>query len=361
MTIKKLLLGSAAAMLVGGAAQAADLSVAEPIDYVRVCDAFGNTYWYSPGTDTCLSVTGYVRLDARFGNGIANPGTQSNYLPGDWKFNARAALAVQARSMTEWGPLVGYMRFEAQGDRDFNGDGTLGVDAHDATVQEYYASLGNFLVGFTESTYAYGYNVPFRVINNFGDLTLGNKTQVRFGFAAGGWGVAVGLEDPRERALSSNPATMDFPDIAARLTGNFGVISGQLSAGYGSRLFNDTWGVQLGLTADLSSISAGDQLRVVAAWSDTGPEWVSGNLADDGTGTYWAAMASFTHVFNPNWGASIFGSYASGPISGDAWQAAFVAQFTPVTNFTISGELGYQDKQTNTGAFNGTIRFQRSF
>ena len=66
MKLKTLLLGSAAAFAVVGGAQAADLSVAEPVDYVRVCDAFGVGYWYIPGTDTCLKIGGYVQFDVKF-------------------------------------------------------------------------------------------------------------------------------------------------------------------------------------------------------------------------------------------------------------------------------------------------------
>ena len=63
MTLKTLLLGSAAAFAVVGGAQAADLSVAEPVDFVRICDYFGTTYWYIPGTDTCLKIGGNVEFD----------------------------------------------------------------------------------------------------------------------------------------------------------------------------------------------------------------------------------------------------------------------------------------------------------
>ncbi|MBN9026219.1 MAG: porin, partial [Rhizobiales bacterium] len=62
MTFKSLILGSAAAMMVAGAANAADLTVAEPVDYVKVCDAFGKGFFYSPGTDTCIKVGGYVKF-----------------------------------------------------------------------------------------------------------------------------------------------------------------------------------------------------------------------------------------------------------------------------------------------------------
>ena len=43
---------------------AADLVVAvEPIDYAGVCDAYGSGYMYLPGTETCLSIGGYLQFD----------------------------------------------------------------------------------------------------------------------------------------------------------------------------------------------------------------------------------------------------------------------------------------------------------
>jgi hypothetical protein len=59
MNIKSLLLGSAAALAAVSGAQAADAIVAaepEPMEYVRVCDAFGTGYFYIPGTETCLKI-----------------------------------------------------------------------------------------------------------------------------------------------------------------------------------------------------------------------------------------------------------------------------------------------------------------
>ena len=71
MNIKSLLLGSAAALAAVSGAHAADAIVAaepEPMEYVRVCDAFGTGYFYIPGTETCLSISGYVRTQVEFGD-----------------------------------------------------------------------------------------------------------------------------------------------------------------------------------------------------------------------------------------------------------------------------------------------------
>lgn len=60
--VKSLLLGSAAGLVTVAAAQAADLPTrkAAPVEYVRVCDAYGAGFFYIPGTDTCLRVGGLV-------------------------------------------------------------------------------------------------------------------------------------------------------------------------------------------------------------------------------------------------------------------------------------------------------------
>ena len=68
MNIKSLLLGSAAALVAVSGARAADAVVVaepEPVEYVRVCDAYGAGFFYIPGTETCLKIGGYVRYDAK--------------------------------------------------------------------------------------------------------------------------------------------------------------------------------------------------------------------------------------------------------------------------------------------------------
>ena len=66
MNIKGLLLGSAAALVAVSGARAADAVFApepEPVEYVRVCDAYGAGFFYIPGTQTCLRIGGFVRAE----------------------------------------------------------------------------------------------------------------------------------------------------------------------------------------------------------------------------------------------------------------------------------------------------------
>src|SRR3954471_13759125 len=67
-TGKSLVLGSAAAaVLAVGGAQAADLPIkAKAVEYLRVCSLYGAGFFYIPGTDTCIKLGGYLRVDAAF-------------------------------------------------------------------------------------------------------------------------------------------------------------------------------------------------------------------------------------------------------------------------------------------------------
>lgn len=68
MKLKSLLICAAGLFAVTGA-QAADLPPApEPVDYVRVCDAFGSGFFYIPGTDSCLRLRGRLRTEVRYRN-----------------------------------------------------------------------------------------------------------------------------------------------------------------------------------------------------------------------------------------------------------------------------------------------------
>ena len=59
-TIRSLIAGSAAGLIVMGGAQAADLLVkAKAVEYVRICSLYGAGFYYIPDTDTCIKVGGY--------------------------------------------------------------------------------------------------------------------------------------------------------------------------------------------------------------------------------------------------------------------------------------------------------------
>ena len=107
MNIKSLLLGSAAALAVVSGAQAADAIVAaepEPMEYVRVCDAFGTGYFYIPGTETCLKIGGEVRATVYFADDINGVAVDN----GDWESEVRARLTFETKNDSEIGTIGSY-------------------------------------------------------------------------------------------------------------------------------------------------------------------------------------------------------------------------------------------------------------
>src|ERR1700760_3622110 len=122
------LLSSAASPCAVVTAEAADLPVkAKAVEYVRICSLYGAGFWYIPGTDTCIKIGGYLRVDTTFnGSNVyetpawsGDSGQRNRYF--DY-FNARSrmALTVDTRTATEYGVV----RTFGQGDFQFNGYNT---------------------------------------------------------------------------------------------------------------------------------------------------------------------------------------------------------------------------------------------
>jgi hypothetical protein len=117
---KRLLLGSAAALVATAAAQAADMPVkAKPAEYVRVCSLYGAGFWYVPGTDTCLKIGSYIRVQSMYkadaggvalGSGDGGPGGHNTRTDtSDFAFRNRNVLSVDLRTQTDYGTLRSYM------------------------------------------------------------------------------------------------------------------------------------------------------------------------------------------------------------------------------------------------------------
>jgi hypothetical protein len=66
-SVKRVLLGSAAGIFTAAGALAADLPTkAQPVEYVRACSTYGAGFWYVPGTDTCIKIGGFVKLQTEY-------------------------------------------------------------------------------------------------------------------------------------------------------------------------------------------------------------------------------------------------------------------------------------------------------
>src|SRR6266576_6363041 len=117
--IKSLVLGSAAGLLAMSGAQAADLPVkAKAVEYVRICSLYGAGFFYIPGTDTCIKLGGYLRIDTTFNGSIYNQPAwsadlgQHNRYTDYYGARSRMALTIDTRTATEYGVV----RTVGQGD-----------------------------------------------------------------------------------------------------------------------------------------------------------------------------------------------------------------------------------------------------
>jgi len=343
MKFKTLLLGSAATLVVAGGAQAADLSIAEPVEFVRICDAFGTGYWYIPGTDTCIKIGGKVQFDLKFRKGgfgdyalysygpstgsyITETGVTSGQIYGswvywssgsytvssghssDWKFVIEASVDFTAKSMTEYGPLVGYLKLKGVWD-GVDGGGGVNVD-------EAYLSLGHILFGYTGS--AANFSDGYAPGPWHGDVTT---NQIKLSWAAAGFGIQLGIEDPYKRWNSELPLYPDgysMPDITGNVTFSGGHWNAKLIGGWSELWDGSVYGVggTVEATMDMFSVMVGGAY---------------------GTGTTYIGGASIFQNYDTNWTAFISGKVAVGPTVSIAASWAYAANDTDNSSATAGG------------------------
>src|SRR5690242_21507593 len=108
--MKSLFLSSAAGLIAVSGAQAADLPLkAKAVEYVRICSLYGAGFYYIPGTDTCLKLGGFLRVESNYNGGIyGGPAWNGDIGQGNRYANyfvarSRLGLTVDTRTATEYG------------------------------------------------------------------------------------------------------------------------------------------------------------------------------------------------------------------------------------------------------------------
>src|SRR5258708_31877029 len=108
--VKRLILGSAAGLVAMSGGQAADLPVkAKAVEYVRICSLYGAGFYYIPGTDTCIKLGGYLRVEVVANSNSVNTGNTSgaaganNRFTNAYTWRSREDLNIDTRTATEYG------------------------------------------------------------------------------------------------------------------------------------------------------------------------------------------------------------------------------------------------------------------
>ncbi|GJD73445.1 porin [Methylobacterium goesingense] len=226
--LKSSLLASAAGFAAVAGAQAADLPVkkAAPIEYVRVCSAYGAGFFYIPGTDTCIRLSGRARLDvgyqptsARSNNG--SQGDTTGYI-------GLARINVDARTQTGYGTLRAFVRLQFASRTGATGglrSGTqerigsafaaIGQD-QGGRVQQFvntdkaFIQFAGLTAGRASSFFDfYAHDFEFAGATANSDLQSTNLLAYTSKLGDGGLSATVSLEDPsfRRNTINSQEST----------------------------------------------------------------------------------------------------------------------------------------------------------
>jgi porin-like protein len=222
--VKSLILGSAAGVLAISGAQAADLPVkAKPVEYVRICSTYGAGFFYVPGTDTCIKLGGFLRVDTTFNGSLYDQVSwsgdlgQGNRYRDYFSARSRMGLSVDTRTATEYGIVrtfgQGNFTFTTQGNNTVNpafytgSPGTGTATALLNNVGEGYVVVDlTFLqfAGFTFGKSASAYSTPWHgypgnqtsfLLGGHDTITGVNNIQYSAQFGNGVSGT-IGLDDP---------------------------------------------------------------------------------------------------------------------------------------------------------------------
>lgn len=340
MNIRAIILSSVAAITVTSGARAADAIVAaepEPVEYVRVCDAYGTGYFYIPGTETCLSIGGYIRTEERFGPNRS--GTS------DWSSWTRGQTTLKSKSETEFGTLTGVI--------------TLRVNAENATnqtalLQEGYIDIAGLRAGMQYSWWDND--------NSFApgetDIISSNSTihnAIRYLYETPDFSAGV-MVDELEEAYKTKPG--EGPNnigIEGYLSGKVGAVSGNLLVGY------DTDTEEAAIRGILFADIGPGQLGLYGIWASGAnyyyerSEWTVG-------GQYVAKITDKLSVTPGYQYLSKIALDTDGEFTGgNEWRAGVTVDYKIATNLTTKVSVQYDDPDGADDFVEGFVRLQRNF
>jgi hypothetical protein len=161
--VKSLLLGSAAGLVAIAGAQAADLPVkAKPVEYVKVCSAYGAGFYYIPGTDICLRVGGYVFIEAGYNAraGVPIMYSYNNAAVADDRnvnrtnFRTRGDIILDARAQTAIGTVRTYISIGQDYNNNLAGAPPPGVVT--AYLERAFIQFAGFTAGQAATFFDFG-------------------------------------------------------------------------------------------------------------------------------------------------------------------------------------------------------------
>ncbi len=358
MAIRTRLFCSSAALMISTGAYAADAIVAaepEPMEYVRVCDAFGKGYFYIPGTETCLKIGGYVRFDSNYGESPYSG--ESN----GWDAFTRGTITLDARSDTEYGTLRSFIELRS----DVNN-----ITDTNTYLNGAYIEIAGFRAGYADSRYDTWLNSAGNIINDdVIDYTGDRTNQVSYVYGGDvGFSALIGLE---EGAGSYDTGFAPVPSVSYH-GDDFPHVIG------GLRYYQEEgMGIAMIGGYDTNAEAFGGKLRVDVKFNDIFSVFLMGGYQsdwdnDNGPGgtrrlNYygpwlgdWAAWGGFSAKLSEK--ASLNGQAAYE--EDGTFAAALNVEYMVTEMLKVQPEINYTEfggERGNGSAIGGTVRLQRNF
>ena len=386
MKLKSLMLGAAAAAA-ATTAQAADLPVApEPVDYVRVCDAYGARFYYIPGTETCLRVGGRVRTQVVVNN-VLEDGAFSDRDSDGYSWLSRGYLYLDARTATEFGTLRTYVSIYS----------TVTNGENSTTLENAYIQWGGLTAGRLTSNFDIFTGQAFVgvVDRDWSDVT---SNQIAYTAAFGnGFSATIALEDRSDREYGDYGGTR-APDFVAALGVSQGWGSAQLSGalhqvypdranahqtGATNNGADDSlgWAIGGGVAVNIPMASPGSNiffqgfyadgaLSYIGAGSTVGGVAVSDYGPTSGTSTGYSLSAGAYIQATSTIGLALDGSYMdidqpAGATDLTRWAIDGSVQWEPVSGFVMGADVGYANTDPSSASDVDEllfgVRMQRTF
>jgi hypothetical protein len=427
MTMRTLLLGAAAGLVTVGAAKAADLPMtkAEAVEYVKVCTEFGEGFFYIPGTDTCLKISGEVRADIRFQNRTTRE-TDVVF------FKTEPRLKFDARTNTEYGILRSYIQLNMP---VFSTSVLGGSSGAAFNLDKAFIQFGGLTAGYAHTFFGiydadYGNTIFAPYYASQSTVNLLAYTAV-FG---GGFSATLSVEDGTQHrtflagfdptgaagagaVVSPLPyGGQSMPDFVGQLRADgawgeaavFGAvhqirypglaITGPNAAGvYDTPDANYGWAVGAGVGYNLPFL-AGSHIALEATYADGANNYLGFGSQPDSLFTFvapsdtdqghgWSITGEFGVNVSPVLNVTAFGSYldySGGSVSGSStgaaggaintldqgdfknWVAGINATYTIVPGLVVQPEVFYQHVDTNVvdaqdNFWGGGVRLKRTF
>jgi len=394
-TVKSLLLGSATALVAFTGAQAADLPVAEPVEYVKVCSTYGDGFFYIPGTNTCLKIGGLARTDLYV---TGNTDKRDNEDSTRWDIRGR--LNADARSETEWGTLRSFIELEGRVDPSDN-------ENNRAVMRFGFVQFSGLTVGFASSFYDF---LEYSFVNDiFSDERV---AQAAYTAAFGnGFSATIAVENRGDREVGFSQddlyGSQTWPNAVAALRIDQAWGSAQLSGALQQNRPNadfagDTdsklaWAAQAGVSVNLpffgtegsnvwvqgaytqgalSYIGAEDAFGNKATGKLDNDDFLIGDFAVDADGQIrqteaYAVGGGFNLQWSPTVVTGVAGYYAhldqkDGNPNAKFYQALLNTTWTPVKGLSLGLEGSYTQLDVagsapNDHVWGGIARVARKF